>query len=106
MKDPTIPAITQPQGVRAGAAPNAPVDAELIEKAREFESVFAAQMLSYSGLDKALSAESGFGGEAFSSLLVERFADQLVERGGFGLTEKIYEQLRERQAGNVDKTNS
>lgn len=81
-------------------------DAALKEKAREFESVFVAQMLSHSGLAEALSSDSGFGGEAFSSLLVERFADQLVERGGFGLTEKIYEQLREKEAGDVDTTNA
>ncbi|HXI86361.1 MAG TPA: rod-binding protein [Parvularculaceae bacterium] len=74
--------------------------ATLLKTAREFESVFIAQMLSYGGLSKALSTEGGFGGEAFSSMLVEQYADRLVERGGFGIAHQIYEQLSARESGN------
>lgn len=79
-------------------------DAELMATARAFESVFIAQMLAHSGLGKALGAEGGFGGEAFSSLLVDEYANRLVEKGGFGLAEEVYEQLRERKAANASRT--
>lgn len=73
-------------------------EAELRESAKAFESVFVAQMLSQSGLGKALAADGGFGGEAFSSLLVEQYAGKLVEQGGFGLAEHIYQQLSRQEA--------
>ncbi len=68
-----------------------------MEKAREFETVFVAQMLKYSGMDKAISQESGFGGDAFSGMMLEQYARGIVDNGGFGLAEKIYGQLREQQ---------
>ncbi len=86
------------------AKPETRNNVELLKKAREFETAFVAQMLSHSGLAKALNANSGFGGEAFSSLLVEQYAGQIVDRGGFGLADKIYEQLRDKEVQNVDKT--
>jgi flagellar protein FlgJ len=87
----------------AGEA-NAARDEELRKTAKAFESVFVAQMLSYGGLTEALGANAGFGGEAFSGLLVEQYADQLVERGGFGIADKIYDQLRERGEGDGGRT--
>lgn len=66
----------------------------LKETARAFETVFIAQMLQHGGLAKALGADAGFGGEAFSSLLVEKYAEGLADKGGFGLADKIYAQLR------------
>jgi Rod binding domain-containing protein len=86
------------------AAKPATHDAELLATARAFESVFIAQMLAHTGFGKALSTESGFGGEAFSSLLVEEYANRLIEKGGFGLAEKVYEQLRAREAANAERT--
>lgn len=86
----------------AGGAPSR--DEELLKTAKAFESVFIAQMLSYGGLTEALGANAGFGGEAFSGLLVEQYADQLVERGGFGVADRIYEQLRERGEGDASRT--
>lgn len=83
-------------------APERPVrDAEMLEKAKEFESVFIAQMLKHSGFEKALSADSGFGGANYASLLLERYAEKIVEKGGFGLTEKMYEQLKAREASDA-----
>lgn len=97
-------------GVAAGAAGAAPGGAapsrreeELLQSAKAFEAVFVAQMLSQSGLGKAIAADGGFGGEAFSSLLVEQYADRLVEQGGFGLAERIYEQLRREEAPRADR---
>jgi len=72
---------------------------KILDRAREFESVFVAQMLKYSGLEKAISGQGGFGGEAYSGLLLEQYANKIVQNGGFGLTEHIYEQLLEREGG-------
>lgn len=73
------------------------VDERIMEKAREFEAVFVAQMLNYTGMGKALSKDSGFGGDAFSSMMLEQYARKIVDNGGFGLAEKIYGQLRNQQ---------
>ncbi|MEE2690774.1 MAG: rod-binding protein [Pseudomonadota bacterium] len=81
-------------------------DAEMMRNAKAFEATFVAQMLQHSGLTEALSSNGGFGGEAFSSLLVEQYAEKLVDKGGFGLAEKIYEQLQAKGASNVERTNA
>lgn len=84
--------------ITSAAAPTPPaVDERIMEKAREFEAVFVAQMLNYSGMGKALSSNAGFGGDAFSSMLLEQYAGKIVANGGFGLADRIYEQLRERE---------
>ncbi|GJL93752.1 MAG: hypothetical protein DHS20C05_01570 [Hyphococcus sp.] len=72
----------------------------LMKQAQDFEAVFVAQMLNYSGLNKALSRDSGFGGDTFSSMLTQQYATKLVEGGGFGLAEPIYQQLLSKEAGN------
>lgn len=71
-------------------------DPELSASAREFESVFIAEMLSHAGFEKALSGESGFGGEAFAGFLVQIYAERLSENGGLGFADKIYAQLETR----------
>ncbi len=78
--------------------------AQILEQAREFESVFIAQMLKYSGLEKAISSQGGFGGEAYSSLLLEQYAGKIVDNGGFGLAENIYEQLLKKEGLNETDT--
>lgn len=70
----------------------------LFKQAQDFESVFIAEMLKYSGFAEALSSNGGFGGEAFSSMLIEQYADKIAEKGGFGLAEHIYEQLDNAEA--------
>ncbi|MBI1366969.1 MAG: chemotaxis protein chel [Alphaproteobacteria bacterium] len=102
MKD--VVAVAGAAPVASAPAPKNEKDAALLKTAREFESVFIAQMLSYGGLSKALSAEGGFGGEAFSSMLVDQYAEKLTERGGFGIAQKIYEQLRSREGASADRT--
>ncbi len=87
-------------GARAGDAQKAGAEKEarLRETAREFESVFIAEMLAHAGLDKALAQDSGYGGEAFSSMLVQTYADELSRKGGFGVAEQIYRQLKDHQS--------
>ncbi len=73
---------------------------KLQSAAKDFEATFIAQMLTYAGFGKSLSSEAGFGGEAFSSLLIEQYAKQISERGGFGLSDTIYQQLKSRESAH------
>lgn len=88
----------------AGPAPSAREldarEAKLRSVAQEFEATFIAQMLTFAGFGKSLSAEAGFGGEAFSSLLIEQYSKQISERGGFGLSDTIYQQLKARESAH------
>ncbi|MEZ5892651.1 MAG: rod-binding protein [Parvularculaceae bacterium] len=84
--------------LRGTALESAEREKEIRETAREFESVFIAEMLKHTGLDKALSSDSGFGGEAFTGMLVQTYADELSKKGGFGIAEQIYRQLKEQQS--------
>lgn len=98
-----------PQKAASANAPAAPDDARrktLMENARAFEATFVAQMLNHSGFSEALSSNGGFGGEAFSSLLVEQYAEKLVDQGGFGLAKKIYEQLLSKDDAHARRTDA
>jgi len=70
-------------------------DDSLRQAAKEFEATFVAEMLSYAGFEKALSSRAGFGGEAFSRLLIDSYAAEIAEGGSFGLADKIYNQLKD-----------
>lgn len=74
-----------------------------LEEAKRFETVFIAEMLKHSGFAEALSQNAGFGGEAFSSILLEEYAGKIVESGGFGMAKHIYEQLSS-EAGHGTKS--
>lgn len=87
-------------GAPKGATPPEERDAALMRTARAFEAAFIGQMLTHSGLPKALGANAGFGGEAFSAFMVEAYAEQLAEAGGFGLADNIYRQLQSLDAQN------
>lgn len=97
---PSLPA--QPFQNTALSAPSAPVgdDAELMKAARALEASFLAQMLKYSGLGKT---PEGFGGgvgeDQFSSLMAQIRAEQMVEVGGIGLAERLFEDLKARADG-------
>lgn len=88
-----------PQLAKPGPAANTTNDGAM-QKAKEFEAIFIAQMLKYSSFSDALVRESGFGGDAYSGLLTQRYAEQIVEGGGFGLAEKIYYQLTKNGAAS------
>ncbi len=85
---------TAARGAAARPAPAASLQKR--ETAEEFEAVFLAEMLSQAGLEKALAADSGFGGEAMSGLLVQELAEKIVDRGGFGLADRILRQMKDR----------
>lgn len=95
-----------PISALAAAKPAAPADAhdphdaKIRAVSKEFEATFLAQALSFAGLGKAVSTDSGYGGEAFSSLLVEQYASKIAEGGGIGVAETIYQELKAREAAH------
>lgn len=68
-------------------------EAELTDSARRFEAAFIATMLKEAGFGDALTGDAGFGGEAVSSLLVDRYAEMIAENGGFKLQPQILRAL-------------
>ena len=68
-------------------------ESELRKAAQDFEASYIAQMLTFSGLDKALTSGGGEEVSAFTSFYIESFADQIAEKGGFGLAESFYQRL-------------
>lgn len=94
------PATTLSDPVAAGppgAVDQTQKDNALRHAAQELEASFLAEMLKSAGLGEA---PEGFGGGAgedqFASFLVQEHAKALVEAGGIGLSESIYEALKER----------
>ena len=80
------------------AAPPVGKDRALMGAAQKLEATFLAEMLKSSGLGQASESFGGGAGEdQFASFLVQEQAMQMVRAGGIGLSESIYETLKERQ---------
>ena len=87
-----------PQGMEPARAARAQ---ELRDVAKAFEASFLAEMLKASGLGKSRSEFGGGAGEdAFASMMVDKQAALMVERGGIGLSESIFQSLWAREFGN------
>ena len=75
-------------------------DQTLMRKAKELETAFLSEMLSFTGLG---DAPEGFGGgegeEQFSSFLRSEQARLMVDRGGIGLAEQIFLSLKHKEGG-------
>lgn len=84
-----------PPELRRSADDGPPRDAQ--SAARAFEAAFIAEMLSHSGLDKALTHDSGFGGETMASFLIAEISDRLAVRGEFGVAALVEKQLGGRE---------
>jgi len=68
---------------------------KLLAVAKKLESQFISEMLKSAGYGKPRSAFGGGPGEeGFASFLVQAQADKIVEAGGFGLAQKIYQSLK------------
>lgn len=77
-------------------APHA--DQPLRDAAQKLEATFLAEMLKAAGLGQARGSFGGGAGEdQFASFLVQEHAMALVKSGGIGLSESIYEALKERE---------
>jgi flagellar protein FlgJ len=70
-------------------------DAQLRDAAMAFEAVYLAEMLTNMGVAREPETfGGGFGAEAFRSFLNEAYAERFVRRGGTGIAEMVYRQLR------------
>lgn len=75
----------------------------LMAKAEELEATFLAEMLAHSGLGEMEGSFGGGAGEAqFSSFLRQEQARLLVDSGGIGLAEMIFNTMVE--AEHADRT--
>lgn len=73
-------------------------DEALQAAAEKLEASFLAQMLKSAGLGESRSTFGGGAGEdQFASFLLEAQAEKMVEAGGIGLAEALFESLKDRQ---------
>ena len=65
-----------------------------MEKAKALEAAFLSEMLSHAGLEPSDGPFSGgVGEEQFASFLREAQAKSIVEHGGIGLAEHLFQSL-------------
>lgn len=71
-------------------------DKELMGAAKALESTFLAEMLKSAGLGETPTYFGGGEGEGqFTSLLSQAQAEQMVEAGGIGLAQQLFETLKD-----------
>lgn len=86
--------------LNASAPPSKPLakDMALRHAAEELETTFLAEMLKSAGLGESRSAFGGGAGEdQFASFLIEAQAREMVKAGGIGLSEALFNALKERE---------
>jgi Rod binding domain-containing protein len=72
-------------------------DGQLRQAAEAFEAVFLTEMLKHTGVGAPRETLGGGAGEqAFSTFLVEEYADLMARQGGIGLADQIYADLKAR----------
>lgn len=75
---------------------------QLMTKAEELEATFLAEMLAHSGLGEMQGAFGGGQGEAqFTSFLRQEQAKLIVQQGGTGLAELIFNSMVEAENGTA-----
>ena len=82
------------------AAPPQRSDADetLFKVAQKLEASFLAEMLKSAGFGKARDTFGGGAGEEhFSTFLTQAHASAMVETGGIGLAESIFDALKEKK---------
>lgn len=68
--------------------------------AQKLEAGFLAEMLKSAGLGKTSGHfDGGAGEDQFASLLVQKQALMMAQAGGIGLSEVIFDSLKEKQNG-------
>ena len=74
-----------------------PADKALRDAAQALEATFLAEMLTAAGLGQSRDSFGGGAGEdQFASFLVQEQATAMVRAGGIGLSEALYEALKEK----------
>jgi len=77
-------------------------DAKLRVAAQKLEATFLAEMLKSAGFGAPReSFGGGIGEDQFGSFLRNAQAEAMVEAGGIGLAERLFESLKERANGPV-----
>ncbi len=75
-------------------------DVALREAAQKLEAAFLAEMLKSAGLGQSRQSFGGGAGEdQFASFLVQEQAMMMVRAGGIGLSESLFESLKEQENG-------
>ena len=73
-------------------------DAKLMDAARNLEAAFLAEMLKSAGFGQS---REGFGGgtgeDQFSSFLVQEQASLIVQGGGIGLAQSLFDAMKEHE---------
>ena len=75
---------------------------KLRRTADDFESVFLEQTvdrLTQNGGEDGPLGEAGAGGSVYRSLLAKEYAGSIVKSGGVGISDQVYRQLLQLQAG-------
>ncbi len=103
MTDPiaSVPTAPRQPGAATPARPDpAPQDTQALRRvAQELEASFLAEMLKHAGFGEERRSFGGGIGEAqFGSFLRSEHARALVERGGIGLSQSLFEALVSRQS--------
>lgn len=94
----TIPPMPPPATPPIIAPQLPPRDAALLEAAQNLEAAFLAEMLQSAGLGKTSEAFGGGAGEdQFSSFLIQEQAKHIVQSGGIGLAQSLFEALKEQE---------
>ena len=85
-------------GKIAGTPAMPGTDSRLRKVAEDLEATFLSEMLKSAGLGETRSAFGGGHGEdQFSSFMRDEQARQMVRAGGIGLTEALFQTLKDRQ---------
>ncbi len=92
-----LSAVVTPQTASRHAPPS---DDRLMQKAKELETAFLAEMLSFTGLGATSETMGGGAGEEqFASFLRSEQARLMVDQGGVGLAKTIFESLKAKEGG-------
>lgn len=86
-----------PSAQSTGVATQNRQDKDLRQTADKLEGAFISEMLKHAGLAKAFAPNADLGSDAYSTFLLEEYADRLVGKGGFGLSELIFDALKEKK---------
>ena len=97
MNDVALPAATLTVRRAVEQPAGGTTDAQLRRAAQDFETVYLTEVLGNMGVAREPETfGGGFAAEAFQSLLNEAYAERIVGRGGTGIAEMVYRELRGR----------
>lgn len=92
----SIPALPAPHLLPATTAATS-TDSKMMEAAKKLEATFLSEMLKAAGFGAPRSSfGGGIGEEQFGSFLREEQAREMVEAGGIGMAEALFEAMKVR----------